>query len=159
MKRLEWECEIYDVARQLWKIIMFFFLSIFPKYLAAEAKQRIIFLYSRQDLKPITTNIQGFSSLGNCIRMQNHKTPKRTAVSNCENTWSFHLWSGVHLIISRHPWLLCEMIVLCWSLLEPEPEPDLGITRNIKNQFYEAMRLNVFLYSVFLSRKYFIQFS
>ena len=147
--------EIY-VLSPLWEMIMLFFLSIFSKYLGAETKERLIFLYSRQDLKPITTNIQGFFSRKNCIRMQNHKTkPEPHHSIEFKNTWRFHLSSSLHFImsrVSRHlksslnsPWNdeLSEVPVL-WEWAEP----DLGITRNIKNQFYEAMRLNVFLYIV-----------
>ena len=56
---------------QLWKMIMLFFLlALIP----GQQNKGEIFLYSRQDLKPITTNIQGFFTRKNCIRNQNHNT-------------------------------------------------------------------------------------
>ena len=99
---------------------------VFPQnlytYLGAEAKQRILFLYSRQDLKPITTNIQGVFSLRNCIRMQNHKTTserrgKKYKKHSIElrNTWKFHLFCVLHFVWSRVPHLRKSSLSPPWN--------------------------------------------
>ena len=72
-----------------------------------------------------------------------------------KNTSSFHLPSGLHFIMSRDsrhlksslPQFSVKWLSLMLAWARPgQTWPDLGITGNIKNQFYEAMRLNVFLY-------------
>ena len=79
---------------------------VFPQnlytYLGAEAKQRILFLYSRQDLKPITTNIQGFSAPGIAyvcrIRIRRGRGRKPPYRNQEHFKLSSPIWSPLHYV-------------------------------------------------------------
>ena len=112
---------------------------VFPQnlytYLGAEAKQRILFLYSRQDLKPITTNIQGFSAPGIAyvcrIRIRRGRGRKPPYRNQEHFKLSSPIWSPLHYVKRFSPpevippsilskMIESQRIVLCWR------KPDLA---------------------------------